>query len=202
MKSLALTLFAIATLCGCASSSKWKAEEFALSLPDAPPAMNAPTNIFALNRVSLSPLFQSRAFTYRMSESAYGHDPYASFSVAPEHALAVPIRAWMRQSGVFGRVVEPGSGLTPGVVAEVSVSQLYGDFRTPAKPVGRMEIRFVFYEVQDGIPGRVVLDKVCARETPLTRKTPAALVAAWDSDLREVMEEISAEYAKANSKER
>jgi len=202
MKSLALPLFAIATLCGCASGPKWKPEEFALSLADAPPAMNAQTNIFALNRVSVSPLFQSRAFTYRTAESTYRRDPYASFSVAPERAVAEPIRVWMRESGAFGRVVEPGSGLAPSVVAEASVSQLYGDFRTPSKPVARMEIRFVFYQVEDGSPGRVLLDIVCARETPLARKTPAALVAAWNFDLREIMEEVSSGYAKANSTER
>jgi hypothetical protein len=42
-----------------------------------------------------------------------------------------------------------------------------------------------------------VLDKVCARETPLTGRTPGALMAAWDTDLREIMQEINSEYAKA-----
>jgi hypothetical protein len=65
-----------------------------------------------------------------------------------------------------------------------------------------MEIHFICYEVKDGTPGRIMLDKVCARETPLTRKTPAALMAAWDADLREIMGEINSEYAKANSNDR
>jgi ABC-type uncharacterized transport system auxiliary subunit len=104
----------------------------------------------------------------------------------------------MRGGGAFGRVMEPGSGLTPTLVVEASVDELYGDFRQASKPVATMEIHFIVYEVKDGIPGRIVLDKVCARETPLARKTPAALMGAWDADLHEIMKEINSEYAKTN----
>ena len=199
MRSLALILLATAILCGCASSPGWKRRVFAFSLPADPPITNAQTNMVALSRVSISPLFQSRSFTYRTAENSYEQDPYAGFLIPPERALAEPIRAWLRASGLFGRVVEPGSGLAPTLVVEVSVNELYGDFRKASQPVGTMEIHFICYEVKDGAAGRIVLDKVCARETPLTRKTPDALMAAWDADLREIMEAINSEYAKPNS---
>jgi len=175
---------------------------FAFSLPADPPTTNAQTNIVALDRVSISPLFQNRSFTYRKAENTYELDPYAGFLVPPERTLAGPIRAWMRASGVFGRVVEPGSGLTPTLVAEVSVNELYGDLRQASRPVGTMEIHFICYEVKDGDPGRIVLDRVCAHETPLARKTPNALMTAWDADLREIMGEINSEYSKAISNDR
>ena len=199
MRSLALILLATAILCGCASSPGWKRRVFAFSLPTEPAITNAQSDIVVLRRVSISPLFQSRSFTYRTAENSYEQDPYAGFLIPPERALAEPIRAWMRASGVFGRVVESGSALTPTLVAEVSVNELYGDFRTASQPVGTMEIHFMCYEVNDGTAGRIVLDKICARETPLTRKTPDALMAAWDADLREIMEAIHSAYAKANS---
>jgi ABC-type uncharacterized transport system auxiliary subunit len=199
MSNLAPLLLIAGIFVGCASEPRWKRQAFAFSLPADPPTTNAQTKLVALRRVSISPLFQSRSFTYRTAENSYKQDPYAGFLTPPERALAEPIRALMRASGVFGRVVEPGSGLTPTLVAEVSVNQLYGDFRKASQPVGTMEIHFICYEVKDGAAGRVILDKVCARETPLSRKTPDALMAAWDAALREIMEEINAEYANANS---
>jgi cholesterol transport system auxiliary component len=202
MKSLAAILLAAALLCGCASDPVWRREAFAFSQPADPPSTNAQPNIVALNRVSISPLFQSRSFTYRKGEDTYEQDPYAGFLIPPERALAESIRAWLRASGVFGRVVDPGSGLAPTLVAEVSVNVLYGDLRNASRPVGTMEIHFVCYEVKDEMPGRIVLDKVCGHETPMTRKTPGALMAAWDTDLREIMQEIDSEYAKANSNDR
>jgi hypothetical protein len=202
MRSVAPLLLAACIFGGCASDPKWKRQVFAFSLPADPPLTKAQTNIVVLSRVSISPVFQSRSFTYRKAENTYEQDPYAGFLVPPERALAEPIRAWMRASGVFGRVVEPRSGLTPTLVAEVSINQLYGDLRQAARPVGIMEIHFICYEVKDGDPGRIVLDKVCAHETALARKTPDALMAAWDADLREIMEEINSEYSKAISNER
>ena len=202
MRCLVLMLLAAANLCGCASGPEWQRRGFAFSLPADPPITNAQTNVVALSRVSISPLFQSRSFTYRTAENSYKRDPYAGFLIPPERALAEPIRAWLRASGVFGRVAEPGSGLTSTLIAEVSVNELYGDFRNASQPVGTMEIHFMCYEVKDGAAGRIVLDKVCAHQTPLTRKTPDALMAAWDADLREIMAEINSEYAKATSNER
>ncbi|MEY2429358.1 MAG: cholesterol transport system auxiliary component [Verrucomicrobiota bacterium] len=201
MRSLLLILLA-GMLCGCSSGPAWKRRVFAFSLPAGPEITNAQTNVVALNRVSISPLFQNRSFTYRTAENTYAQDPYAAFLVPPERALAGAIRAGIRGSGLFGRVLEPGSGLTPTLVAEVSVNELYGDFRKPAHPVGKMEIHFIFYALKNDAPGPIVLDKICAHETPLTRKTPDALMAAWDEDLREIMKEINSEYAKANANDR
>ena len=198
MRRLAPIILAAACLCGCSSGPGWQRRAFAFTSPSDPPTANADTNIVALSRVSISPLFQSRSFTYRTAENSYEQDPYAGFLVPPERALAEPICASMRAGGAFGRVVELGSGLTPTVVVEASVDALYGDFRQASKPVATMEIHFICYEVKDGIPGRIVLDKVCARETPLARKAADALMAAWDSDLHEIMKEINSEYAKAN----
>src|SRR5438046_8478884 len=131
MRSLAPLFLAACVFGGCASDPRWKRQVFAFSLPADPPITNAQTNIVALSRVSISPLIQNRSFTYRKAEHTYELDPYAGFLVPPGRALAESIRAWMRAGGVFGRVVEPGSGLRPTLVAELSVNELYGD-RSPA----------------------------------------------------------------------
>jgi len=47
-----------------------------------------------------------------------------------------------------------------------------------------------------------VLDKVCAHETPLARKAVEALMAAWDADLRQIMQEINSDCAKARPNDR
>jgi cholesterol transport system auxiliary component len=192
-------LLVAAILCGCISGPRWTRQTFAFSLPSNTPAIISNTNLVALRRVSISPLFQSRSFAYRTAADSYEQDPYAGFLIPPEQALAEAIRASMRASGVFGRVVPPGSDLAPSLAAEVSVTELYGDFRKRAQPVGTMEIHFIGYEVNEGVPGRIVLDKVCAHETPMAARTPDALMAAWNSDLREIMEEINSAYIKANS---
>jgi ABC-type uncharacterized transport system auxiliary subunit len=199
MRNLVAMFISAAILCGCGSNPRWRTQTFAFSMPADPPRADAPTNIVALNRFSVSPLFQSRSFTYRTADNTYVQDPYAEFLVSPERAVAEPIRAWMRNSGALGRAVEAGSSLTPTVGVEATVTELCGDFRKTSQPVASMQIRFIVYQVNDGSPGPIMLDKVYACETPLARKTPAALMAAWDTDLREIMGEVESDYAKAHS---
>jgi ABC-type uncharacterized transport system auxiliary subunit len=199
MKNPALLFLLAALFSGCSTGPAWQRSVFAFSVPADPPVTTTQTNLVSLSRVSVSPLFQSRFLTYRTADTSYEQDPYAAFLVPPERALAEPIRQWIRTSGAFGRLVEPGSGLSPSLTIEVSVSQLYGDFRKASHPVAIMEMRWLIYEVSDGSPGRIVLDKVYTCEIPLTKKSPAAIMAAWDADLHQILGQITSDYGRANS---
>jgi hypothetical protein len=159
-------------------------------------APGSKTNVLALRLVTVAPLFQSRSFTYRTAENSYEHDPYAGFFVRPAEALELPICAWLRAGGAFGSILEPGSGLTPSLVAEVSVNELYGDFRKGAQPAGAMEIHFILYTLNRDGTGRVLLDKVSARRTPMAKAAPSPLAAAWDADLRAIMADINADLKR------
>ena len=194
--SVALVALAAAALCGCSSESAWKSQSFAFALPVDPGAAATRTNVVALRRVTVAPLFQSRSFTYRTGENAYEHDPYAAFFIPPAQALEEPICAWLRASGAFGTVLEPGSGLTPSLVAEVAVNELYGDFRKSAAPAGALEIHFILYELARNGTGRVLLDKVCSHRTAIAKAAPTPLAAAWDEDLRTIMADINADLKR------
>ncbi len=198
MRNLAFILVA-AALCGCASAPKWNAQEFAFSIPEGARATTVQTNIVALTRVSVSPLFQARAFTYKVGDNSYQQDPYAGFAVAPERAVADAVRGWMRQSGAFGHIADPGSGLAPGIVAEMSVTELYGDFRKGTQPVATMKIHCIIYEIKEGSPGAILLDRTFAQQTALAKKTPAALMAAWNTNLEKILEEFRTEYSKTRA---
>jgi cholesterol transport system auxiliary component len=193
---MGLLLTVAAFFLGCGSNPVWRQQTFALSVSGEAKPGPVATNTLALARVTVSPSFQSRSFTYRTEENTYEHDPYASFVASPEHTLAEAIRAGLRNDGVFGHIVEPGSGLTPSVLVEASVLKWDGDFRDAAHPVAELEIHFVIYQAGPDGPGRVLLDKTSAVRTPLAQRTPTALVAGWDQDLREIMGQISAEYRR------
>jgi hypothetical protein len=199
MRNPIFLFVAASLLVGCASGPDWTRRVYSFSLAPDPPSTNSLENTVAISRVAISPLFQNRSFTYRIAEHSYEQDPYAGFLISPERALGESIRASLRAGGVFGRIVEPASGLIPNVVIEVFINELYGDFRNRAQPVGKMEIHFLCYEVKDSTPGRVVLDGLYARETPLKEKSPAALMAAWDADLGSIMEQVQSEYTRGNS---
>jgi ABC-type uncharacterized transport system auxiliary subunit len=203
MRAFYLTVsLAAAALCGCGTQSVWQRQTFALDLPAGPDSAPSGTNLVALGRVTIAPLFQSRSFTYRTGQDSYEQDPYASFLISPESAVAEPIRARMEQDGTLGRLIGPDSQLHPSIVVEAAVNELDGDFRNASHPVAEMTIHFIIYETGPDGPGNVLLDHVFAEQTPLSNRTAAALVAGWDEALRKIMEELNSEYAKAHPHDR
>jgi hypothetical protein len=193
---------ATGALCGCGTNPVWKRQLFDLTVPTDAHVSPSRTNIVSLGHLSISPRFQGRSFVYRTAEDTYERDPYAGFLVSPERALAEPIRARLRNSGAFGHVLDPGGRLVPSVIVEADVSELDGDFRNPSHPLAEMAIHFIIYDVGPDGPGRILIDKTYAGRTPLARRTPADLVAAWDKDLIRIMNETSSDYAKTHPDDR
>ena len=173
------------------------------SLPD-PPAATAATNTVALSHVAVSPLFQTRNFTYRTDEGVYRQDPYAGFLIDPDRALAEAIRGRMRaQGGAFGHVIEPGGEIVTTVNLEARVTELYGDLCKRDDCAGVMAIHFTIYEVNPDGPGRVLLDQTLTRRAPMSKHTPAALMAAWNEwTLLHILQQLQSDYAKASLTDR
>jgi uncharacterized lipoprotein YmbA len=174
---------------GCLSRPPLAKETFALSLPNrsAPPKNG--TNSLALRQVTLSPLFEGRAFVYRTGEHAYERDPYAEFLVPPERMLATAIREYLRGSGAFGAVLEPGSAFKPTQFAEVNVAELYGDFRKPEDTCAVLTLRWTLFT--SASEPAVGFEATASRRIPLKDRTAAALVAGWNQALREILDEIA-----------
>ena len=76
--------------------------------------------------------FEGRSLVYRTGEFSYLRDPYAEFLEPPAEELLAPMRGWLHNSGNFIALTEAGSALKPNTLVEISVSQLFGDFRQPA----------------------------------------------------------------------
>jgi len=66
----------------------------------------------------------------------------------------------MSQTGLFEAVVEPGSALTPNTMAEITVLELYGDFRPSQDPAALLKLRFVLLDAPGGIPANAILERV------------------------------------------
>ncbi|HZI32926.1 MAG TPA: hypothetical protein VFF11_11335 [Candidatus Binatia bacterium] len=80
-------------------------------------------------------------------------------------------------------MTEAGSALKPDTLVEISVSQLFGDFRNPNQPAAVLAMRFVFLDAPNGIPGKVIFQHEYARRIPLGAPTAAALMTGWNQAL-------------------
>ena len=196
-----LLLAAICGLTGCLSRPALNKQTFAFDAP-AISAANAVVGdrVLDIRSLQIAVPFDSRSFVYRTGEFSYVRDPYAGFLEPPVEEMAAPVRSWLRGGG-FGTVTEAGSVLKPDTLVEITISQLFGDFRPSEHPAAVLTIRFVFFDASNGLPGKVILQQAYSRRIPLDAPTAATLMDGWNRALTEILAEVSSDFRRSKTGE-
>jgi len=198
---VAFLLAGICTLTGCLSRPALDKQTFAFGMPAI-----AGTNVMAGDRVlgirnlQIAAPFEGRSFVYRTGEFSYVRDPYAEFLEAPAEELMAQVRGGLRGNGDFSAVVEAGSALKPDTLVEVSVSQLFGDFRQPERPAAILTMQFVFFDATNGVPGKTIFQQEYSRSIPLGTPTAATLMDGWGRALSEILAQVSSDFRHLTNK--
>jgi cholesterol transport system auxiliary component len=165
--------FLLASVCGltgCLSRPALNKQTFTFDAPTISAAnAGAGDRVLGIRSLQIAAPFDSRSFVYRTGEFSYVRDPYAGFLEPPIEEMAAPVRSWLRGGG-FSTVTEAGSVLKPDTLVEITVSQLFGDFRPSEPPAAVLTIRFVFFDAPKGGPGKVILQQAYSRAFHWTRQ--------------------------------
>lgn len=192
---VAFLLACVCGLTGCLSRPAMNKQTFAFSMSTI-----AATNILASNRVlgirnlQIATPFEGRSFVYRTGEFSYVRDPYAEFLESPDEELIASVRGRLRGNGDFSAVVEAGSALKPDTLVEVSVNQLFGDFRQLNHPAAILTMRFLFFNATNGVPGRLIFQQEYSRSIPLSIPAADMLMDGWERALSEIMTQVSSDF--------
>ena len=186
---------------GCLSRPALHTRTFAFDLPagSAPTGAARSQRVVTIRSLRVAAPFDDRSLVYRVGDFSYDADPYAEFLVSPSESLRSPIRSWMRQSDFFGTVVEPGSALKPNTMAEITVLELYGDFRRPPEAAAVLTLRFVLLDSPDGVPGKLAFEAEYSRRVPLKAGNANALMAGWNKALEQILAQLGSDLRRLDS---
>ncbi len=184
---LALVLTFLA--CACASKLPRTPQTFTIDQPAPRPAPAATaTRVVSLRRVETAPTYAGSEFVYRVSEYGIERDPYASLAAPPAEILTSAIRGYLRDADFIRDVVAAGEGMRIEAAIEPALTELYGDFSNPAEPAAVLSLHFrVLAPASGTAAAREILLKTYTRRIPLSQRTAAAVVAAWNRALGEIM---------------
>ena len=188
-------------LCGCLSRPYLKVQTYAFEplTGSAPKPAVANRRVVAIRSLRVATPFESRSFVYRTGKFSYETDPYAEFLVSPSESLLFPIRAWMRETGAFETFVEAGGSHQPNTIAEITVLELYGDFRQPTEAAAEMKVRFVLFAASKGIAAELMLDREYSRRIPLKARSAEALMAGWNEALAQILGQFDSDLRMLES---
>ncbi len=204
MARVATRLPLLALLCllsGCLSRAPLRTQTLAFDAPSGSPQQGAARGqrVVSIRSLRVAAPFDDRSLVYRVGDYSYEADPYAEFLVSPAESLRLPVRSWMNQSDLFRTVVEPGSALKPNTMAEITLPELYGDFRRPSEPVAVMTLRFVLLDSPDGIPGKLAFEREYSSRVLLKARNANALMAGWNEALNQILAELGTDLRRLDS---
>lgn len=195
--SLPVFLSIVFLLGGCLSRPSMKTQTFAFSTPLLAATNSAPGGfVLGIRALHLAPPFDGRPLVYRTGDFSYERDPYAEFLSSPAEELAASISGLLSADGCFSAVVAMGSAAKPDALVEIDISQLYGDIRTPGSPCAVLAIQVIFVKAQNGLPGKVILQRNYSRRIPVQSATAAAFMKGWNEALIEIFAEVASDFRK------
>ena len=190
-----LALAAALLSCACASKLARTPETFTFDPPPPRPVPAAGAKrIVSLRSFEVAPTYAGSELVYRVGEHTIERDPYASLAAPPARLLTGAMRGYLRDCDYIRDVVAPGEGLPVDAELEPALLELSGDFSNPAEPAAVMALRIrVLTRPTGSAPEREILLKAYTRRIPLSQRTAAAVVAAWNRALGEIMAEFLAD---------
>ena len=131
--------------------------------------------VVRMGNVRVAAAFAGNALVYRTDDVTFTSDPYQAFIADPPAMLGNQMAAWLDRAGPFKAVTQPDSALSANYVLEVSVTELYGDFR-PGR-LRQRSWRCSLHLSTSARPGRQVLSSVA--RSPAACRSSGPRPMAW-----------------------
>lgn len=193
MKILPALLLA-AALAACSNDRPALERQLFMIQTERPGAAAQPVaESLRIGRVAMASPFDERALVYRRDDVRYETDIYNQFASDPADMLADGIAGWLRQSGLFRRIVPPGAAGGADYRLETGVSSFYVDFQAEP-PAAVLDIRWRL--TKEGESGNV-LELDCRERVDLKERSPAGAVRAQRQALEQALGKLETALGSA-----
>jgi cholesterol transport system auxiliary component len=133
-----------------------------------------------------APPYDGREFLYRKSDGQLVADFYNGFAAGPGELVTTATAEWLKGSGLFGAVLEPGISADATYALEGAVLAVYGDLRDGKRPAAVLDLQV--YLVRAGLDGReLVLDRRFSERVDVPDPSPEALAKGFNEALARIL---------------
>ncbi len=149
---LILTVTAILLFCiaGCAKQ-QFDKQRYWLDIQRPKPASSKTSDaILMVEPFSIDSAFRTRSMVYKRAAHEFKNSFYREYLIPPAKMMTEQTRQWLSDSGLFARVLQPGSIMKPTHVLEGHISKLYVDTFTGNQASAQLEITFYLLNKEKG----------------------------------------------------
>jgi cholesterol transport system auxiliary component len=147
--------------------------------------------VLTVSEVTPAPGLDQRGVQWLLPNGSVHVDFYNQWAVAPASAVTTDLQQWLAASGLFSAVVAPGTGLTPDLVLNPTLTTFIADPRTLT---AHAALALVLID-QHLIPAKVLLQQTLSADGHIASDTPEAIVNALRAALAGVLSATEATLA-------
>jgi cholesterol transport system auxiliary component len=144
-----------------------------------------------VSEVTPAPGLDQRGLQWLLPNGSLHVDFYNQWAVAPASAVTTDLQQWLAASGLFSAVVSPGTGLTPDLILNATLTTFIADPRTLT---AHAALALVLID-QRAIPAKVLLQKTVSADAHMTADTSDGIVNALRTALANVLSATEATLA-------
>jgi len=180
----------VAACLGCADRNLYNKRYFVLDVKrPAEGLIEDAEVVLEVRRFSIDSRFDSKDMVYRRGEFEYESDFHNEYLVAPEVMITDQVRRWLANSGLFKKVLEPGSLLEATHTMEGSITELYADFSNESEPLAVIEIDFFVIQHQPSEKALVYSQHYKASEV-IEGRSPESVVEGLNRCLETILSNL------------
>jgi cholesterol transport system auxiliary component len=138
--------------------------------------------------------YSGSALVYRLDDVRFATDPYQAFVADPGAMFDSRIAGWLERTGPFTHVIGPGSAQSAPYVLEMTVEDLYGDFRRGKPPAAVMSVQFVLID-QAATRPKVTYERSIATRVALGSESPDALVRGYGTAFADILGQLAVDLS-------
>jgi len=178
-------LFSIA---GCAKQQYGK-QRYWLDIERSKSGSNINTNaILGVEPFSIDSAFRTRGIVYKKTAHEYQGDFYQEYLIPPAQMMTEQTCRWLRDSGLFARVLDPGSIMQSTHVLEGHIGKVYVDASQGNQYVAKLEISFYLLK-KEKRDEKILFGKTYTSSKPMESSKTEDYFKALEAALTEVLQQ-------------
>jgi ABC-type uncharacterized transport system auxiliary subunit len=136
--TLGILLFCIA---GCFEKQQFDRQRYLLEI-QRPKIVSGKTSnaILSVEPFSIDSAFRTNSIVYKKTANEFESDFYTEYLIPPAKMITEQTRQWLSDSGLFVRVLQPGSTMKPTHILEGHIFKIYVDTSTSNRATAQVEM--------------------------------------------------------------
>jgi ABC-type uncharacterized transport system auxiliary subunit len=163
------------------------------------PAAGAPNAaVLKVRPFRVAAPYDGREFLYRKADGQLVADFYHGFAAGPGELVTAATADWLKTSGRFRAVIDPGITADAPYALEGAVLALYADLRDAQRPAAVLDVQVYLVRAASG--REIALDRRYSERVALANTTPATFAQGFNEALANVLARLERDLSAATLK--